>query len=142
MKTQGAVLSLAVSDINRSHKFYSAVLGTEHVQLAEGIVGLDLPGMTVFLANIEDFTKYSREAKRTPLLPVPATDSFVSCAIASVEEIDQVLLEAGVAGGRAFDAHEIQHATGRLQYVGTFADPDGHLWQLVCNLTDSQGAPV
>lgn len=142
MKTQGVVLSLAVADTDRSGDFYTAVFGTENVQRAQESTCLELPGITVFLADVAGFSKYSREAKRTPLLPVPATDALLSCAVASVGEVDEVLSAARDAGGRVFDAHEIPHATGRLQYVGTFADPDGHLWQLVCNLSDPQGVPV
>lgn len=142
MKTQGVVLSLAVSDTVASYDFYVAVLGAEQVNLEGGAVGLQLPGMLVFLAEVEDFTKYSREAKRAPLLPVPATDAFLSCAIATTREVDQLLDAAKNAGGKTFEPHEIKHASGRLQYIGTFTDLDGHLWQLVCNLTDPQGAPV
>lgn len=140
MKTQGVVLTLAATEINRTNDFYRTVLGEDHVRLALGTVCLDLPGMMVFLAEVADFTRYSREAKRAPLLPVPATDALLSCAVASTEEIDATLLLVKEAGGKVFEAHQIPHVSGRMQYVGTFADPDGHLWQLVCNLSDAPGA--
>lgn len=142
MKTQGVVLSLAIRDAAASYEFYSHVMGTEQTVLEQNTVALQLPGMTVFLAEIADFTKYSREAKRAPLLPVPATDSFLSCAIETIAEVDEILDRVKNAGGKTFEPHEIEHASGRVQYIGTFADPDGHLWQMVCNLTDPQGAPV
>lgn len=142
MKTQGVVLSLAITDATVSYDFYSRVMGAEQVGLEENTVSLTLPGMMVFLAEIADFHKYSREAKRAPLLPVPATDSFMSCAISTTEEIDRILERVMVAGGKVFEPHTIAHVSGRMHYIGTFADPDGHLWQLVCNLTDPQGAPV
>lgn len=139
MKTQGVVLTLAVRDAERSLAFYRDGVGFEQATLTMGLVCLELPGMTIFLAEHEAFTKYSREAKRTPLLPVPATDAMLSCAIASVSEVNQVLSAVADSAGKAFEAHEIEHVSGRLQYIGTFADPDGHLWQLVCNLEKSQG---
>lgn len=142
MKTQGVVLSLAVTEINRTHDFYREAMGAEHVRLEMGTVCLELPGMMIFLAEIADFAKYSREAKRAPLLPVPATNAILSCAVATTEEVDAMLSSVKEAGGKAFEAHKIPHVSGRMQYVGTFADPDGHLWQLVCNLTDPQGVPV
>ena len=89
MKTQGVVLSLAVTDAARSHDFYREVLGADSVRLDMGIVCIELPGIMLFLAEIADFTKYSREAKRAPLLPVPASDALLSCAIASTEEVDE-----------------------------------------------------
>ncbi len=139
MKTQGVVLSLAVRDAARSLAFYRDVVGVENATLAMGMVCLELPGMTIFLAETEAFTKYSREAKRTPLLPVPATDAFLSCAIATEYEVDEILAAVADSEGKGFTAHRIPHVSGRMQYVGTFADPDGHLWQLVCNLTDAEG---
>ncbi|MFJ6417191.1 VOC family protein [Paeniglutamicibacter sp. NPDC091659] len=140
MKTQGVVLSLAVTDATRSHDFYREVLGAGCVRLEAGMVCIELPGLVLFLAEIPDFTRYSREAKRAPLLPVPASDALLSCAIASTGEVDEILSVAKAAGGRTFEPHEIPHVSGRRQYVGTFTDPDGHLWQLVCNLTDAHGA--
>ncbi|PQZ95752.1 hypothetical protein CQ018_00105 [Arthrobacter sp. MYb227] len=142
MKIQGVVLSLAITDASASFDFYVAVMGPDQVSFAGGIVGLQLPGMAVFLAEIAEFTKYSREAKRAPLLPVPATDAFLSCAIETIDEVGEILRSVKSAGGKIYEPHEIEHASGRVQYIGTFADPDGHLWQLVCNLTDPQGAPV
>jgi predicted lactoylglutathione lyase len=142
MKTQGVVLSLAVEDAGRSLAFYRDVVGIKEAKLAMGMVCLELPGMTIFLAGIQAFTQYSREAKRTPLLPVPATDAFLSCAIATVAEVDEILAAVTASTGKGFVPHEIEHVSGRLQYVGTFADPDGHLWQLVCNLTDARGEAV
>lgn len=142
MKTHGVVLSLAITDAAASFDFYSRVMGTEQVALEQNMVTLTLPGMMLFLAEVDDFHKYSREAKRAPLLPVPATDSFLSCAISTTEEIETILELAKAAGGKTFEPHKIAHVSGRMQYIGTFADPDGHLWQLVCNLTDPQGAPV
>lgn len=139
MKTQGVVLSLAIADAGRSLAFYRDVVGMEGAKMALGMVCLELPGMTVFLVEAEAFTKYAREAKRTPLLPVPATDALLSCAIATVAEVDQILAAVSGSAGKCFEPHEIMHVSGRPQYVGTFADPDGHLWQLICNLTDVPG---
>lgn len=139
MKTQGVVLSLAVRDAARSLAFYREAVGIENATLARDTVCLELPGMTIFLAETEAFTKYSREAKRTPLLPVPATDAFLSCAISTEAEVDEILAAVADSEGKGFTAHRIPHVSGRLQYVGTFADPDGHLWQLVCNITDAEG---
>jgi predicted lactoylglutathione lyase len=142
MKTQGVVLSLAVADAGRSLAFYRDVVGIEGAKPAMGMVCLEMPGMTIFLAETEAFTKYSREAMRTPLLPVPASDAFLSCAISTVAEVDDILAAVAGSAGKAFAPHEIKHVSGRMQYVGTFADPDGHLWQLVCNLTDVHGNAV
>ncbi|MBV1778195.1 VOC family protein [Paeniglutamicibacter sp. ABSL32-1] len=142
MKTQGVVLSLAVADAGRSLAFYRDVVGIESARLEMGMVCLELPGMTIFLAETEAFTKYSREAKRTPLLPVPATDAFLSCAIATVAEVDEIIAAVSASEGKGFVPRSIGHTSGRLQYVGTFTDPDGHLWQLACNLTDTRGEPI
>lgn len=134
MKCEGVVLSLAVSDVERSLTFYRDGLGIACTQPLPGIIAVDLPGMTLFLSGAQIFTRYAREAGRTPALPVPSTCSFISAAIGTTDEVDKLLVLAAEAGGSSFEPHELIHASGRHQYVGTFTDPDGHLWQLVCNL--------
>ncbi len=55
MKTQGVVLSLAVTDATRSHDFYREVLGADCVRLEAGMVCIELPGLMLFLAEIAGF---------------------------------------------------------------------------------------
>lgn len=135
MKPNGVVLSLAVEDVERSLAFYRDGLGIETAKVVFGILAVELPGLMLFLAAGEDFAKYSREAGTEPRLPVPVTTGFLSCAIETREEVDEILRTAASAGGEAFEPHVIDHVTGRTQYIGTVKDPDGHLWQFVCNLT-------
>lgn len=135
MKSNGVVLSLAVEDVERSLTFYRIGLGIESAQIVLGIVAVQLPGLTLFLAAGEHFAKYAREARAEPRLPVPTATGFLSCAIQTREEIDEILRSAEAAGGESFEPHVIDHVSGRTQYVGTVKDPDGHLWQFVCNVT-------
>lgn len=137
METDGVVLSRVVADAERSLAFYRDGLGMAGAKLMFGLVCLELPGLTLFLAEPADF------ARNTGLEPGAGPGhraghaggaGVLSCAIASTAEVDQLLAAARSAGGTAVEAQITDHASGRKQYVGTITDPDGYVWQLVCNI--------
>lgn len=134
MQTQGVVLTLAVADVERSLAFYRDGLGIGTAAAVAGIVSIELPGLTVFLAAGEDFAIYARAAHSEPRLPAAAVNGIVHVAIDSVEEVDALLVAARMAGGESFEAITVENAMGRRQHIGSIKDPDGHLWQLVSNL--------
>lgn len=134
METDGVVLSRVVASAERSLAFYSDGLGMAEAKLMFGIVCLELPGLTLFLAEPADF------ARNTGLDSGAAagrSDGVLSCAIRSTAEVDQLLESARLAGGTAREPQIIDHASGRKQYIGTITDPDGYVWQLVCNIQGS-----
>jgi predicted lactoylglutathione lyase len=131
METDGVVLSRVVADAERSLAFYRDGLGMADARLMLGLVCLELPGLTLFLAQPEDF------AKNTGLVPdttAGRADGVLSCAIRSTGEVDRLLETARSAGGAAMEPQLVDHASGRRQYIGTVTDPDGYVWQLVCNV--------
>ncbi|NVM97618.1 VOC family protein [Arthrobacter sp. SDTb3-6] len=138
METDGVVLSRAVADAGRSLAFYRNGLGMKEAKLMFGIACLELPGLTLFLAGPDDF---ARNTGLTARAGVSATaggrsDGVLSCAIRSTEEVDRLLKTAQAAGGTASEPRVMDHASGRKQYIGTVTDPDGYVWQLVCNIKD------
>lgn len=134
MQTQGVVLTLAVSDVERSLAFYRDGLGIESAVLDSGIVSIELPGLTVFLAAGADFAMYTEAAQSEPRLPAAAVNHVIHVAIATRAEVDALLVSARRAGGESFEPITIENVVGRNQLIGSVKDPDGHLWQLVCNL--------
>ncbi|MDQ0279432.1 putative glyoxalase superfamily protein PhnB [Arthrobacter silviterrae] len=131
METDGVVLSRVVADAARSLAFYRDGLGMADARLMLGLVCLELPGLTLFLAQPEDF------ARNTGLVPGSAagrSDGVLSCAIGSTGEVDRLLETARSAGGTVVEPQLVDHASGRRQYIGTVTDPDGYVWQLVCNV--------
>ncbi|PYI66718.1 hypothetical protein CVV68_12980 [Arthrobacter livingstonensis] len=139
METDGVVLSRVVEDAERSLAFYRDGLGMAEATLMFGIVSLELPGLTLFLAEPADFTR------NTGLEPgmvgngagAAKFDGILSCAIRSTAEVDRLLGSARAAGGTATGPELIDHVSGRRQYIGAVTDPDGYLWQLVCNVAES-----
>jgi predicted lactoylglutathione lyase len=66
-----------------------------------------------------------------PDVPRPAAYRGVTLAwnCNSREEVNEALAQVIACGGRALKS---AHATDYGGYAGFFADPDGHVWEVVC----------
>lgn len=138
METDGVVLSRVVADAERSLAFYRGGLGMADAKVMFGMVCLELPGLTLFLAEPAAF---AHNTGTDPGLVGDGTaharfDGVLSCAIKSIDEVDRLLGTARAAGGTAAEPEIIDHVSGRRQYIGSVTDPDGYLWQLVCNVPE------
>lgn len=127
------VLTLAVSDLERSLAFYRDGMGLE----TEGIVGQEFEhGAVVFFRMTNGMTLalypgvfLSKDAK------VDGTHTRLGAVsighlVSSREEVDRVMDQARRAGAVVTDP-----ARGRFWggYSGYFHDPDGHLWEIAWN---------
>ena len=125
MQPRLSFITLGVSDLDRSKRFYNQVLGWTPFQDNGGIVMYKLNGMVLSLfpqhelledAQVKEQGKGSRFA-------------LAQC-LRSVEEVDAFFA----------DLHR-KHVTITKQpqqvfwggYSGYFADPDGHLWEIAHN---------
>lgn len=139
MKPRIHVITLAVSDLERALKFYRDGLGLE----SRGVIGTEFAGDDVNPAGAAAMFQlqgdlllmlYPREelAKdaAVPFGP-PSTGEFsIGHAVASKADVDARLAEAKAAGATLTDqAHERPWGI----YSGYFRDPDGHLWEILCN---------
>lgn len=127
------VLTLAVSDLERSLSFYRDGMGLE----TEGIVGQEFEhgavvffrmnnGMTLALYPSAFLSKDAKvEAAQTRLGAVS-----IGHLVNSRDEVDAVMAQARRAGAIITDP-----ARGRFWggYSGYFLDPDGHLWEIAWN---------
>jgi predicted lactoylglutathione lyase len=129
MRPATVVVSLPISDLDKSLRFYRDGLGMPTAGIDERIVAFELPNLSLFLIEQGEYMKYTdRAGIAVEGAPSPGT-CILSCAIGSREEVDDVLSRAVGAGGsapRPADDHD-------GSYTGYFSDPDGHLWELVCN---------
>jgi hypothetical protein len=129
------VLTLGVSDLERSLAFYRDGLGLP----SEGITGTqyqgdrETPAGAVAMFTLSDgliLSLYPRSelAKDAGAeLPVGSAIS-VGQIVESREEVDRVLELAARAGGRVIgQAHDRPWGI----YSGYFADPDEHLWEII-----------
>jgi catechol 2,3-dioxygenase-like lactoylglutathione lyase family enzyme len=133
MRPRITLLTIGVEDLERSLAFYRDGLGFP----TKGIVGTEFEhGAVVFfdLGSGLKLALYPRkdiahEAK-VPQGPRSSTEFAVGHNVASREEVDSVVADAAKAGAAITDP---PHATFWGGYAGTFADPDGHLWEVAWN---------
>ncbi|WP_309104325.1 VOC family protein [Microbacterium sp.] len=128
MKPVTTVLSLPVTDLDRSARFYRDGLGLAPADPDGGVVAVELPNLSLFLIERDEFETYLDRAG------VPGRPRFengaciLSAAIATRDEIERVVSRAISAGGTA---------EGPAEHDGSFTayvrDPDGHVWELVHN---------
>jgi catechol 2,3-dioxygenase-like lactoylglutathione lyase family enzyme len=133
------VITLAVSDLQRSLDFYRDGLGLE----SPGIVGTEFtgdevtPAGAVAMFRLEGgsiLSLYPRTelAKDGNVPPGPAQSGEFSIGqlVASRDEVDAVMAQAEAAGATLTDP---PHERPWGIYSGYFRDPDGHLWEIIWN---------
>ncbi|GAA4170405.1 hypothetical protein GCM10022251_64260 [Phytohabitans flavus] len=129
MKPSTVVLSLPVTELDRSLLFYRDGLGLATSGIDEGIIAFELPNLSLFLVDHREYAKYTTRAG-VPSASTPAAGAcIISCAIGSKQEVDDTLARATAAGGSVSTPAGDHDGS----YMGYFSDPDGHLWELVSN---------
>jgi uncharacterized protein len=133
MKPRISVLTIAVSDLERSLSFYRDGLGLP----TEGIVGrefehgavafFELSGGLKLAIWAQDDLAHDTGLPKTPLDP---TASTIGHNVARREEVDEVIAEAARAGADIIKPAQETFFGG---YAGYFRDPDGHVWEVVWN---------
>lgn len=126
MQQRVSLITLAVIDIERSARFYEA-LGWQRVQSPDGVVAFDLIGQTLGL--------YPRAALAEDLgIAEDSIGGFSGVTLAhnvrSQVEVAAILAQVEAAGGRIVKPASDIFWGG---FVGYFADPDGHIWEVAHN---------
>jgi catechol 2,3-dioxygenase-like lactoylglutathione lyase family enzyme len=135
-------ITLAVADLERSLRFYRDGLGLA----SPGIVGTEFPGddehpagaAAMFtmddglVLSLYPATELAKDA-RLPLDAVRGHGFSLGHRVGTRAEVDAVLAAAEAAG--ATITAPADDRPWRI-YSGYFADPDGHLWEVVCFLGD------
>lgn len=118
-------ITLGVSDLDRSKRFYSDVLGWKPFQDNGGIVMYKLNGMILSLYSQHELM-VDAQAKDE------GTGSRFTLAqcLRSPEEVDALFAE--LKKHNATITKEPQNVFWG-GYSGYFADPDGHLWEIAHN---------
>ncbi len=125
MEQRLSVVTLGVADLDRARRFYEA-LGWRRGNRHESVAFFQLNGIVLSL--------FSRQALAEDT-QVPAEGSgFGGIVLAynarSRDEVDSVLAEAESAGARILKPAQDAFWGG---YSGSFADPDGHPWEVAWN---------
>jgi catechol 2,3-dioxygenase-like lactoylglutathione lyase family enzyme len=133
VKPRITVLTLGVSDLERSLAFYRDGLGLP----TEGIVGQEFEYGAVAFFKLENgliLALWPRAsiARDSGLSPQPpsATEFTIGHNVSSKEEVDAVVEQARRAGATIVKRAGDTFWGG---YAAYFQDPDGHLWEIVWN---------
>jgi catechol 2,3-dioxygenase-like lactoylglutathione lyase family enzyme len=126
MKPRISLITLGVADLERSTKFYRDGLGLPVMGDHDGVTFFELRGTWLSLFPREELAKDAG---------IPAEGSgFAAFSlahnVASKEEVDAVLQQAGDAGAKIVKPAQDAFWGG---YSGYFADPDGFLWEVAWN---------
>ena len=122
-----SVVTLGVTDIERSERFYTEGFGLEHARPPKGIVYFKLAGTLLALFPRDDLARY---AGVEPTLPGGFSGTTLSCNVGSRAEVDALTHRAEAVGATVIKAPETVSWGG---YCSWIADPDGHLWEIVWN---------
>jgi catechol 2,3-dioxygenase-like lactoylglutathione lyase family enzyme len=132
MKPRITVLTIGVDDLERSLAFYSS-LGLP----TKGIVGREFEHGAVAFFDLEGGLKLAVWPRASlahdtglPVSPRSATELSIGHNVRSEQDVDAVMREAEQAGASIVKPARKTFWGG---YAGVFADPDGHLWEVVYN---------
>ena len=133
MKPRITVITLAVTDLERSLIFYRDGLGLA----TSGITGTKYPIGTCVFFTLEGGLKLALWPRSSLVADTglpgdgpAATEVLIAHNVDSEDEVRQVLAQAQAAGGRIVKPAQPTFWGG---YGGYFQDPDGHVWEVVFN---------
>ena len=126
MEQRISLITLGVDDLARSKAFYEA-LGWKGQEVEETVF-IQAGGLAVVLWG------RAALAEDAGIEPVPDRTAFGGIALAhnvrSPGEVDEIMVTAQAAGATITRAAQPTSYGG---YAGSFADPDGHLWEVAHN---------
>ena len=129
MEQRLSMITLGVSDLQRSKAFYEQVVGWKSAPGPEGIVFFDLGGLVFSLYPLVDLVKDMNAGEVSS--PDPAYHGFAlahNCR--TKEEVDSIFSRLKANGATIVKDPEEVFWGG---YSGYFADPDGHSWEVAYN---------
>jgi len=132
MKPRITVLTIGVDDLERSFAFYRD-LGFP----TNGIVGREFEHGAVAFFDLQNGLKlavWPRDSLAHDIgvakTPRSVTELSIGHNVRSEQEVDAIMQQAAACGATIVKA---AHKTFWGGYGGYFADPDGHLWEVVFN---------
>jgi hypothetical protein len=133
MKPQIKVITLGVSDLEKSLAFYRDGLGLP----TQGIMGTEFEDGAVVFFNMNDdlilalYPKASlaKDAK-VPVGQASPSEFSIGHIVNSKQEVDAAIRQAETAGAKITDPAHERFWGG---YSGYFQDLDGHLWEIAWN---------
>ena len=133
MKPRITVITLGVDDLDRALTFYRDGLGLP----TPGIIGQEWEHGAVVFIDLQPGLKLSLWPRQSfahdsglPISPRSPTEFSLGHNVRSEQEVDTVMSQAQQAGATVIKPARKTFWGG---YSGYFADPDGHVWEVVYN---------
>ena len=133
MKPRITVLTIGVNDLEKSLKFYRDGLGLK----TDGIIGKEFEYGAVVFIDLENGMKLALWPRKSLAreagikeMPASATELSIGHNVNSKKGVDVVMAQAKKADAKIIKPAQKTFWGG---YAGYFADPDGHLWEVVWN---------
>jgi len=133
MKPRIKVITLGISDLERSLAFYRDGLGLP----TKGIIGTEFEDGAVVFFNMNDdliLALYPKAAlakdAKVPVSQSSPSEFSIGHMVKSKQEVDAVMKQAVKAGAKITDPAHDRFWGG---YSGYFQDLDGHLWEIAWN---------
>jgi hypothetical protein len=126
MRANISFITLGVTDIAASTRFYQALGLAKHPRSNEHITFFDMSGQMLGLFNVASLAEDAGLG--------PRGQGFGGIALAhnvATEKDVQTLIDQAVAAGGSQLRPASEPPWGGLR--GYFADPDGHPWEVACN---------
>jgi|SRR5580658_222758 predicted lactoylglutathione lyase len=126
MEQRVSLITLGVSNLERSQQFYERIGWRRSMAQSEGIVFFQAGGMAVALYPREELAKDAKVAPEGSGIP----GITLAYNARNRSEVDSVLADAVAAGAKLLKPAQEAFWGG---YSGYFSDPDGYLWEVAWN---------
>ena len=123
-----SLLTLAVDDVGRATRFYEALGWQPHSVVGDEVAFFPLTTGAVLSLYRADFL--ARDLGVAGDQPHDHSAVTLAMNLGGPDEVDGVLRKAQAAGASRVTPGAPTHWGG---YVGYFADPDGHVWEVAHN---------
>lgn len=125
-----AIVTLGVTDLERSRKFYRGLGWEQRGDPTQGIVWFKTSGTWVGLFGYDALAADAR-LEAPPADELPAYRGItLALNLPTEDAVDLAFVRVRDAGGAIVKPPERTDWGG---YSGYFADPDGTLWEIACN---------
>ncbi|KAB2911212.1 MAG: VOC family protein [Hyphomicrobiaceae bacterium] len=126
MQPRLSLITLGVSDVGRSRKFYETLGFVASSAGNEDVAFFPAGGVVLALYGRTALARDAGVSESTP----GAVGVSLAHNVRTESEVSAVLQEAAAAGGRVIkSAHKVFWGGT----VGYFTDPDGHMWEVAHN---------
>lgn len=126
MEPRLSLVTLGVTDLERSIRFYEDVLRLPRLETPPGVAFFELGKTWLSLFGREELAADAGVSAEGFGFP----GFTLAHNVRSEAEVDQLLAEVEAAGGRIIKRAQRASWGG---YSGYFADPDGFLWEVAWN---------